>query len=209
MIPYARDVALARAKLMRLRPTQFSVGLAEVEVKASEWKRMKKKDRDHAIQSHVFPAVLGLNHDFYITDHHHLGVALLEEGVKEVWVTKLDDMSWLDPLTFWRTLEFRGWAHLYDHRGRRRPYTDIPGKLTQLRDDPYRSLAGLVRTGGGYAKDETPFSEFLWADFFRARIPVSQIKSKQDQAVRAAIKLAHSREARYLPGWICPKRGGQ
>jgi hypothetical protein len=206
MIPYATNVALVRARLMQLRPTQFSAGFAEVATKATEWQGMKKKQRQQAIQSHVFPAVLGLKHEYYITDHHHLGMALIEEGVKEVWVTKLDDMSWLDPMTFWRTLEFRGWAHPYDHRGRRRPYTDMPGKLTQLKDDPYRSLAGLVRQGGGYAKDQTPFSEFLWADFFRPRISADSIKKQQDQAVRAAISLAHSRDARYLPGWICPKR---
>ena len=29
MIPYARNVALVRAKLAQLRPTQFSVGYAE------------------------------------------------------------------------------------------------------------------------------------------------------------------------------------
>ncbi len=206
MIPYARSPALVRAKLALLRPTQFSVGFAEVATKAAEWKKLKKKERTQSIETHVFPAVLGLEHQFYITDHHHLGVALLQEGVKEVWVTKLDDMSWLDPQTFWRTLEFRGWAHLYDHQGRRRPYTDMPGKLTQLKDDPYRSLAGLVRVGGGYAKDETPFSEFLWADFFRPHIGPKQIKSQQNQAVRAAIKLAQSRRARYLPGWISSKK---
>jgi hypothetical protein len=205
MIPYARNVALERAKLIRLRPTQFSVGYAEVELKASEWKRLKKKQREHALQSHVFPAVLGPGHEFYIVDHHHLGIALLQEEVKEVWVTKLDDMSWLGPEIFWRTLEFRAWTHPYDHRGRRRPYSEMPQKLTKLQNDPYRSLAGLVRMGGGYAKDETAFSEFLWADFFRARISVRQINDQQNQAVRAGIKLAHSREASYLPGWTCKK----
>jgi hypothetical protein len=203
MIPYAKNVALERAKLAALRPTQFSVGYAEVELKASEWRGMKKKQREQAIQSHVFPAVLGPGHQYYIVDHHHLGIALIEEKVKEVWVTKLDDMSWLDPLTFWRTLEFRAWAHLYDHRGRRRPFTDMPEKLTKLQDDPHRSLAGLVRLQGGYAKDQAPFSEFLWADFFRTRISARQIRQRQAQATRAGVKLAHSREARYLPGWIC------
>ena len=207
MIPYAQSPALVRAKLLQLRPTQFSVGFAEVAAKAADWKRLKKKDRAQAIESHVFPAVLGLDHEFYITDHHHLGLALLQEGVKDVWVTKLDDMSWLEPQIFWRTLEFRGWAHLYDQQGRRRTFIDMPRKLTQLKDDPYRSLAGLVRVSGGYAKDETPFSEFLWADFFRPHIARNQIKSQQNQAVRAAIKLAHSRRARYLPGWICNKDG--
>jgi len=62
-----------------------------------------------------------------------------------------------------------------------------------------------VRLGGGYAKDEAAFSEFLWADFFRPKIDVRQIKERQAQAVQQGIKLAHSREARYLPGWICKK----
>jgi hypothetical protein len=202
MIPYARTAALDRAKLALLRPTQFSVGYAEVELKSSEWRKLKKKQREHAIRSHVFPAVLGPGHEYYIVDHHHLGIALIEQEVKEVWVTRLDDMSWLDASTFWRTLEFRAWAHLYDHRGRRRPYTDMPTKLTKLQDDPYRSLAGLVRIGGGYAKDQAPFSEFLWADFFRSRVSTKLIADRQAQAVRTGIKLAKSREARYLPGWI-------
>jgi hypothetical protein len=37
----------------------------------------------------------------------------------------------------------------------------MPKKLTKLQNDAYRSLAGLVRLAGGYAKDEAPFSEFL------------------------------------------------
>jgi hypothetical protein len=30
---------------------------------------------------------------------------------------------------------------------------------TGLQDDPYRSLAALVRKAGGYSKSATPFSE--------------------------------------------------
>jgi hypothetical protein len=205
MIPYARNVSLQRVRLAKLRPTQFSVGYAEVQMKAAEWKKMKRNERQQAIQSHSFPAVLGPGHEYYIVDHHHLGIALIEEGIKEVWVTRLDDMSFLETVLFWRTMEFRAWAHLYDHRGRRRPFTDMPSRLTQLQDDPYRSLAGLVRTSGGYAKDEAPFSEFLWADFFRPRITASQIRKDMKAEVKQGVKLAHSRDARYLPGWICGK----
>ena len=42
--------------------------------------------------------------------------------------------------------------------------------MDALVDDPFRSLAGELRRTGGYAKDITPFSEFLWADFLRRRI---------------------------------------
>ena len=38
--------------------------------------------------------------------------------------------------------------------------------VAELIDDPFRSLAGELRRAGGFAKDTTPFSEFLWADFY-------------------------------------------
>ena len=202
MIPYASNPALVRAKLAQLRPTQFTVGYAEVELKAADWKRLKKKQRQQTLDSHVFPAVLGLEGAYYVVDHHHLGIALIEEGLKEVWVTKLDDLSWLEPAIFWRTMEFRSWTHPYDHRGRRRDYAEMPRKLSKLQNDPYRSLAGLVRMAGGYAKDQAPFSEFLWADFFRPRVAARLIAEQQERTTSMGVKLARSREARYLPGWI-------
>jgi len=202
MIAYVRNVVLVRAKLAQLRPTQFSVGYAEVELKAAEWKRLKKKERQQVLESHVFPAVLGLEGAYYIVDHHHLGIALIEQGLKEVWVTKLDDLSWLEPAIFWRTMEFRSWTHPYDHRGRRRDFTDMPRKLIRLQNDPYRSLAGLVRLAGGYAKDLAPFSEFLWADFFRPRVSARLIADERVRATRMGVKLARSNDACYLPGWI-------
>src|SRR5438270_9663711 len=91
----ARNPVLARVPLARLRPTQFTVGYAEVEVKARQWAGLGKKQRKNELEQHVFPAVRGLGKDYFIIDHHHLGVALLEEGMKEVFVTVLDDLSWL------------------------------------------------------------------------------------------------------------------
>ena len=90
-----RNPLLARAPLARLRPTQFTVGYAEVEVKARQWAQIGKKRRKSELECHVFPAVLGPGKDYFIVDHHHLGLALLEEGMKEVFVTLLDDLSWL------------------------------------------------------------------------------------------------------------------
>jgi hypothetical protein len=54
--------------------------------------------------------------------------------------------------------------------GRRRPYRDLPKSIDKLMDDPFRSLAGELRRAGGFAKDTTPFSEFLWANFLRRRM---------------------------------------
>ncbi|MDP9012049.1 MAG: chromosome partitioning protein ParB [Pseudomonadota bacterium] len=197
----SRSAVLARAQLKRLRPTQLTVGYAEVELKARRWGRLGKKQRKTEIDQHVFPAVLGPGRDYFIVDHHHLGIALIEQGVEEVSVTVLDDLSWLERMVFWRTMEFRSWAHPYDNRGIRRDYGDIPQRLTQLEDDPYRSLAGLVRTAGGFAKDQAPFVEFLWADFFRPRVTAKTIDKDPGRATREGLRLARSKEARYLPGW--------
>jgi hypothetical protein len=42
-----------------------------------------------------------------------------------------------------------------------------------MRDDPYRSLAALVRKSGGYEKSTRPFSEFVWANHFRCTPPAT------------------------------------
>lgn len=196
-----RSPSLARVRLAKLRPTQFSVGYAEVALKAEQWSKLGKKQRKIEIEHHVFPSVLGPGGDHFIIDHHHLGIALIEEGVQEVFVTTLDDLSWLEPTVFWRTLEFRSWSHPYDHRGQRRDYRDLPRRLSQLEDDPYRSLAGLVRNAGGFAKDQAPFVEFLWADFFRPRVSARLINREPRRATRDGLRLAKSGDARYLPGW--------
>ncbi|MDP9066712.1 MAG: ParB/Srx family N-terminal domain-containing protein [Pseudomonadota bacterium] len=196
--------ALVRAPLKGLRPTQLTVGYAEVEKKARQWARLGKKQRKMEIDRHVFPAVVGAGQVHYITDHHHLGIALLETGVEEVSLAVLDDLSWLEPAVFWRMMEFRSWSHPYDNRGRRRDYREMPRRLTQLQNDPYRSLAAEVRSAGGFAKEQEPYVEFLWADFFRPRINARLIKSDPQRALRDGLREARSKQARYLPGFSGP-----
>lgn len=183
----------------------MSVGYAEVAAKRREWAALGHKARRAVLEHQVFPAVFGPGGRFYITDHHHLALALIEEEVAAVWVAVQDDLSWLESSVFWRTMEFRAWAHPYDARGRRRDCSDIPSRLGSLQDDPYRSLAGRVRHAGGYAKSVTPFAEFLWADFFRPRVSRALIRRDLPRAVREGKKLARLAAARYLPGWS----GGQ
>jgi hypothetical protein len=201
MYHVSRSPSLASVRLARLRPTQLTVGYLEVTLKAREWARMAKKRRKSELENHVFPAVLGPGQEYFIIDHHHLGIALIDAGIKDVGVAVLDDLSWLESSVFWRTMEYRSWSHPYDRRGRRCDYRDMPRHLTQLEDDPYRSLAGLVRRAGGFAKDSEPFVEFLWADFFRPRVAVRLIKRELRRATALGLRLAHTSEARYLPGW--------
>ena len=187
--------------ILALRPTQMTAGFAEVALKRRDWATLSKKDRKQLLQSHWFPSVLGPRGRYYIVDHHHLGLALHEEGVESVKLAVLDDLSYLAPTVFWRVMEQRNWVHPFDETGKRRPYTDIPRSVIELVDDPYRSLAGMLRTAGGFAKDASPFAEFLWADYLRPHITRAQIRKGIDVALREAQGLAKSPLARYLPGW--------
>ena len=98
-------------------------------------------------------------------------------------------------------MEHHQWVHPYDSNGVRNDFDVIPRDLNQLQDDIYRSLAGELRHAGGYSKDVTPYSEYLWANFLRARITEELALSDFEQALRKALTLAHQQDAHYLPGW--------
>jgi len=195
------DLRLIDVKLDELRPTQITVGLREVNAKREHWNTLDKKGRESAIDSHWFPAVLGPKARYYVVDHHHLGRAWLEEGVASVRVTVLKDLSWLEPTIFWRMMEHNQWVHPFDAAGERCDFDQLPKQLLGLADDPYRSLAGELRTAGGYAKDATPFSEFLWADYLRRKVAATRLHKDFHGALADALSHAHNPEARYLPGW--------
>ena len=128
-------------------------------------------------------------------------MALHLEEQSSVNLTVLKDFSLLNLETFWRVMEFHQWVHPFDESGNRVPFSKIPTTVSKLRDDPYRSLAGLAREHGAFAKDLTPYSEFLWADFFRTRIPKKKL-IKWDLAIESALQCAQTKEASYLPGWV-------
>ena len=194
-------IQLRSVRLEKLHPTQLTVGKIEVALKRKEWANLGKKARAEAIANHCFPAVLGPDERFYIVDHHHFGLALIEEDVSKVSLMVLKDLSSLAAGEFWRVMDHHQWVHPYDQEGVRRGFSMIPSHLTKLRDDPYRSLAGELRRAGGYAKDAQPFSEFLWADFFRPRIRVGALRRNFDEQLAVGLKLARSDAAHYLPGW--------
>ena len=198
-----RDPVIHPIPIKDLRPTQMTVGFHEVARKRRSWD--DKADKAATLASHMAPVVLGPGGERYLTDHHHLARALYDEGQKELFVTVIGDLSKADPDHFWTLMEFHGWTHPYDENGRRAAYKDLPKTVAGLKDDPYRSLSGALRRLGGFAKDSTPFSEFVWADFFRDRIKPRALSRDFDSALEEAFALAKSAEADYLPGWCGPQ----
>jgi hypothetical protein len=199
-----REPIVKTVEIDALRPTQITVGLREVAEKRREWADRSDKGAGKFLGSHMIPTVLGPNERHYVLDHHHLALALHQAGQTKVLVTVMVDLSALAKASFWTYLDNRAWCHPYDAEGRRRGFDDIPTKIVNLADDPYRSLAGELRRAGGFAKDTTPFSEFLWADFLRSRVRVKQIKDRFSAALERAMSLAKSEAAGYLPGWCGP-----
>jgi hypothetical protein len=190
-----------KTKLAKLRPTQMTLGYAEVALKRKQWRALGAKEAREFLRAHRFPAIRGPKGRLYITDHHHLGRALQEEKVAMVTVAVLADLSSLDRDEFWILMDYQQWAHPYDARGRRRDFTAIPKNLKRLPDDPFRSLAAQVRRAGKFPKEAAPFAEFLWADFFRRRIAAAMLRRDPKKALRRAKRLARSLEAAHLPGW--------
>ncbi len=200
---HVREPHLEPVRIADLRPTQITVGMREVAEKRRHWEAQGKKGADF-LGKHMIPVILGPKERHYVIDHHHLARALHDEGVEHVSVTVVAKLEKLDRDAFWTVLDNRGWMHPFDDQGRRRPYNAIPKSIGELVDDPFRSLAGELRRVGGFAKDTTPFSEFLWADFLRRRIKRKAVEEQFDQARTEAFSLAKSKDANYLPGWCGP-----
>jgi len=198
--PYVQPIPI-----LSLRPTQMTVGMREVKEKRKRWREHKsEKKRAELLGKHMIPVVLGPDERYYVVDHHHLARALHEEGVKDILVTVIGNLSMVERDAFWGVMDNKRWVYPYDSKGERRHFKDIPKSVADLKDDPFRSLAGELRRAGGFAKDTTPFSEFLWADFLRRRLPRRTVDDDFEKALEKGLTMAKGHEAIYLPGWCGP-----
>jgi hypothetical protein len=175
--------------------------MREVDFKRSRWREKHSHDATNYLNTHPFPVVLGPGPHRYLIDRHHLALALREEGIWELPVSTVVNLSNLSLDEFWKTLEDRKWTHPFDGEGRQYSYHNMPASVDDLIDDPFRSLAGALKRAGGYAKDKAPFSEFRWADYLRRRIPQELAEHHFGHALALAMDLAQNTEAAVLPGW--------
>jgi hypothetical protein len=200
-----RDPILKPIPILSLRPTQMTVGMREVKEKRKRWREHKSaKKRAVLLGKHTIPVVLGPDEHHYVVDHHHLARALHDEGVKDILVTIIGNLSMVDRDAFWGVMDNKRWVYPYDADGERRRFKEIPKSVADLKDDPFRSLAGELRRAGAFAKDTTPFSEFLWADFLRRRLSRKSVEDNFAKAIEKGLALARAHDAVYLPGWCGP-----
>ena len=200
-----REPRVHPVPILELRPTQMTVGMREVKEKRQRWREHKsKKKQEELLGKHMIPVVVGPDKRFYVVDHHHLARALHDEGVADILVTVIGDLTMVERDAFWGVMDNKRWVYPYDAKGERRTFKDLPKSVLELKDDPFRSLAGELRRAGGFAKDTTPFSEFLWADFLRRQMPRKTVEDHFAKAMEKALELAKGENAIYLPGWCGP-----
>jgi hypothetical protein len=202
--------------LSELHPTQASVGMTEVRIRREKLKQeIEGSSEDFPShlrkQNRIEPIVIGPGNVFYITDGHHLVRALYDLGQKTVYCKVIDNVSTLQPEKFWKYMKDNNEVYLKDNQGNVIKPGDLPKSIGDLRDDPFRSLAGAIRESCGFRNDnkdvpDRNYLEFKWADYLRAHwaqtsIEVSEVDAYFDRAIQAAQQLAIQKEAATLPGY--------
>ena len=193
--------------VLSLRPTQMTVGMREVKEKRKRWREHKsEKKRAELLGKHMIPVVLGPDERYYVVDHHHLARALHDEGVEHILVTVIGNLSMVERDAFWGVMDNKRWVYPYDSKGERQRFKDIPKSVADLKDDPFRSLAGELRRAGGFSKDTTPFSEFLWADFLRRHLSRKRWRTTFPRRSRRASRWREARKPSICPAGAVRRR---
>ena len=194
-----------------LLPTQLSVGKHEIGVKINDFKNLKSRvEKQEFIIKNPAKVVIGPLGKYYIIDKHHQTYALIKNKVPLVVVEIKKNLKDSPEQEFWEWMFHEKYIYPYDNHGKG-PFEiaeflrRVAGKkITDLDDDPYRSLAGAAAIKGAYVKSEVPFMDFVWANFFRDEIKIGDSEEGFEHAVDEAVALAHSEKARKLnlPGFV-------
>jgi hypothetical protein len=204
----AMAAKLRRVEIETLRPTQFSYGAYEVGLKREQLDRLADDDAlGEYKRKHPGSVVLGPGNVMYLVDGHHLARALADRGSRWMYVEVRSDWSHLSPAEFRDRMIAKELCYL-KHLGETLRWEDLPTEIRGLRDDPYRSLAWLVREDGGYKQLDTPFQEFGWAEFLRTRVVLS-VDPDWKAATKLGVRWARSPAAKGLPGWKGTKKNGE
>lgn len=195
-----------------LRPLQGAIGMEEVRDKAQKIAaRPKKEWRD--LMTDPIKVIRGPGNALYITDHHHGADAWRLAG-KPVALCRIDDRSSVaTEAEFWSGLVNDHLVRLADVDGNPLTPAQLPSTLGLMPDDPYRSLAWLVRKSNGFCRSEMPqkeFAEFLWADWLRKQpqLPVNAVRASAASMLPIALSLVRSPAAQAMPGYVGAKPAG-
>lgn len=194
-----------RIKVLDLKPTQFAVGMLEVDEKIAVARHYDKKERRKYVAENPVPVVHSPDGEYFVVDKHHFLCVCYHLDIKKVRVEIVKDLSKrkMTYAAFWKWMYRNGRAYPYCQFGEGpRAALYLPHDIRGLADDPYRSLAWYVRKAGAFENSDRNFAEFKWANFFRKRQLLEKSGRKGlSKALIQAAKLAQSPAAKRLPGF--------
>jgi hypothetical protein len=197
------------ARLLDLRPTQFALGMVQVKSKMAKTIRFPSDERDAFLAKMAITVVRGPGGRLHIIDHHHWARAWIELGLEEAPVRVKEDFGNVDQASFLAEMNNRGWLHPYNERGEKVDVGTLPRTVASMPDDPYLSLAAFLRVAGVYENPGDFNAKFAWADYLRKQVTGdSGTVEGFAEMLALAYRIAHTPEARSLPGYRADDRAG-
>jgi hypothetical protein len=198
-------LSVKKIMILDLKPTQFAVGMLEVDEKIKMVKKFTKKEIKKFVKDNPVPVVISPHDELYVVDHHHFLCVCYHTGIEKVHVSVVKDLSKskMSYARFWKWMSKTRNTYPFCQFGEGpRKALYLPRDIRGLADDPYRSIAWFVRKAGAFENSDRNYAEFQWANFFRSRglldthgargLPIALVK---------AAKLAQTPAARRLPGY--------
>lgn len=190
------------ATLLDLRPTQIAVGIVQVKHKMAETRRVGAGERYAFMEERAIEVVRGPGGLLHVVDHHHWARAWIELRIERAPVHIKADFRDLDDIDFLATMIERGWIHPFNERGEKVDIACLPRSVADMPDDPYQSLAAFLRMAGVFENPGEFNAKFAWADYLRQHVTGdSGTIEGFAQMLATAFSVAHTREARSLPGY--------
>ena len=175
--------------LSNLRACQQVVGSKEIEIRLNELlgpfgldyetyrellptdpaarKVLNSRELSEWIESKPLRVIAVSDEDLRLIDGHHMARILHLLGKQEAKVIVYFDEAFLELSEdeIWNLFKQNGWIHLRDRdRNSIHPH-EIPRFIGDLNDDPFRSLAWMLKKLKAFKKTGVSFQEFIWADF--------------------------------------------
>lgn len=196
---------MKKQKILDLKPTQFAVGMLEVDEKIAIAEKYTKAELKKFVNESPVPVVLSAQGEMFIVDHHHFLCVCYHVGVKKVKVIVVKDFSKskIGYGQFWKWMYKTRNSYPYCQfgEGPRKPLY-LPKDIRGLADDPYRSIAWFVRKAGAFENSDRNYAEFQWANFFRSRKLLDTHGPRgMPKALVKAVHLAQNKSAKGLPGY--------
>lgn len=207
-----------------LHPTQFLYGRLEVDDKIAELKGvMDEKGYEGVIRflrDKKGEVVIGPQNRKWLVDGHHQARALeilrqSDPRFKGVpfYVEVKKEWNELSPKEFEKAMKLGNkkgkegkpaFVYLLDNKGRVRSFSELPKKLSSMRDFPWRSLVWLLKKEEIIEpQEEIPYQEFFLAETLRKKIhfPSKLTPKAYERALEEAIKIIEDTPEEKLSGF--------